>query len=132
MKKSSRHHEFATERKRDAARSVEPRVMSTSTEVRARIEQSLHTRSAPPGTSVAKIEQVAKLKGQRLWKQLRRRPSLGVLLVGGAGLALAMLTGVGELVIGVAAGYGAYQVLREGVAPSTVAKHFAEQVEKLA
>jgi hypothetical protein len=36
------------------------------------------------------------------------------------GLALAAAVGVGELTIGIAAGYAAYQVLREGVAPKAV------------
>ncbi len=89
--------------------------VDTSTEVRARIERSIHTPAA-----------------QRLWKQLKRRPSVGVAATGAAALALASLVGVGELTIALVAGYAAYQVLRDGVAPGIAAHHAVEEIEKLA
>ena len=104
--------------------------VSTSTQVRARIEETLQTRTAPPGTSLAKVEHVVKGQGARLWDQLKKRPSLGVLLAGGTGLGLAMAIGVGELAVAAIAGYAAYQVLR-GAAPSDVAREMIEELEKL-
>lgn len=106
--------------------------VDTSTEVRARIEQSLNTRSAPSGTVSARVEHGAKLAGAKLWEQLKRRPSLGVAMVGLGGVALATAVGVGELTIGIVAGYAAYQVLREGVAPMTAARGIVQAFEKLA
>lgn len=103
--------------------------VDTSTEVRARIEQSLHTRSAPKGTVMAKVEHLVKREGEKLWVQLKKRPSLGVALAGATGLAVATVVGVGELAIGLIAGYSAYQVLREGIAPKTVAKDLVENIE---
>ena len=105
--------------------------VDTSTEVRARIEQSLHTRSAPEGTARAKVEHLMKCGGERLWVQLKKRPSLGVALAGATGLAVASVVGVGELAIGLVAGYAAYQILREGVAPRAVAKDVIETIERL-
>lgn len=105
--------------------------VDVSTEVRARIEQALHTRSAPRGTAMAKVEHLVKRGGEKLWLQLKKRPSLGVVLASGAGLAIATAVGVGELTIGIIAGYAAYQVLREGIAPRTVAKDIVEEIEKV-
>lgn len=105
--------------------------IDTSTEVRARIEHSLHIRTAPRGTTTAEIEQVVKAHGGRLWAQLKKRPSLGVVLAAGTGLALAMLVGVGELGVAIATGYGAYQVLREGVAPRQAAADVVKKLEHL-
>ena len=105
--------------------------IDTSTEVRARIEHALHTRTASQGTPAARLEQRVKAEGGKLWVQLRKRPSLGVVLAGGVGLALAATVGVGELAIAIAAGYAAYQVLREGVAPRTAVENVVKEVEKL-
>jgi hypothetical protein len=105
--------------------------VDTSTEVRARIEQALHTRSAPPGTAAAKLEHLVKREGEKLWVQLKKRPSLGVALAGATGLAVATAVGVGELAIGLIAGYAAYQILREGVAPKAVAKDILEKIERV-
>jgi hypothetical protein len=104
---------------------------SISREVSERIHRSLHTRTATPGTARAKVEGVVKTAAQKVWTQLRKRPSLGVLLVGGAGIALATVTGVGELTIGIAAAYGAYQVLRQGVSPDAAVKDVIEKMERL-
>ncbi len=108
-----------------------PHWMGTGHEIRARIEHALRIRSAPPGTATAKLEQVVKEAGARIWVQLKKRPSIGVVLVGGAGLAAASAVGVGEIAIGMIAGYAAYQVLREGVSPGEAAKKIMEQIAKL-
>jgi hypothetical protein len=108
-----------------------PHLIDTSREVRARIEHALHIRSAPPGTPRAKLEQLAKEASTQVWVQLKKRPSIGVVLVGAAGLAVASVVGVGEIAIGMIAGYSAYQVLREGIAPGAAAKKVVEEIAKL-
>jgi hypothetical protein len=108
-----------------------PHWIGTGHEVRARIEHALRIRSAPPGTTSAKLEQVVKGAGARVWAQLKKRPSIGVVVVGAAGLAVASVVGVGEIAIGMITGYAAYQVLREGVSPGEAAKKIMEQIAKL-
>lgn len=108
-----------------------PRWLGTGHEVRARIEHALRIRSAPPGTATAKLEQVAKDAGARVWIQLKKRPSIGVVAVGVAGLAVASAVGVGEIAIGMIAGYAAYQVLREGVAPGEAARKIVEEIARV-
>jgi hypothetical protein len=108
-----------------------PHWIGTGHEVRARIEHALRIRRAPPGTSRAKLEHVVKEAGGRVWIQLKKRPSIGVVAVGAAGLAVASAVGVGEIAIGMIAGYAAYQVLREGVAPGEAARKIVEEIAKL-
>jgi hypothetical protein len=107
------------------------RWLGTGHEVRARIEQALRVRSAPPGTAIAKLEQVAKDAGARVWVHLKKRPSIGVVTVGIAGLAVASVVGVGEIAIGMIAAYAAYQVLREGLSPGEAAKKIIEELAKV-
>jgi hypothetical protein len=56
---------------------------------------------------------------RRLWREHRlahgAKPAVGALVAGGAGLALAMEVGVGELLVGVAASYTVYRMLRYGI-----------------
>lgn len=108
-----------------------PHWIGTGHEVRARIEHALRVRSAPPGTTTAKLEQVVKDAGARVWIQVKKRPSIGVVAVGFTGLAVASAVGVGEIAIGMIAGYAAYQVLREGVSPGEAARKVIEEVAKL-
>jgi hypothetical protein len=108
-----------------------PHWIGTGHEVRARIEHALRIRSAPPGTTIAKLEQVVKGAGARVWVQLKKRPSIGVMAVGVTGLAVASAVGVGEIAIGMIAGYAAYQVLREGVSPGEAARKVIEEIAKL-
>lgn len=108
-----------------------PHWIGTGHEVRARIEHALRIRSATPGTASAKLEQVVKDAGARAWVQLKKRPSIGVVTVGAAGLAVASVVGVGEIAIGMIAGYAAYQVLREGVSPGEAARKIIEEITKL-
>jgi len=77
-----------------------PHWIGTGHEVRARIEHALRIRSATPGTATATLEQVVKDAGARVWGQLKKRPSIGVVAVGVAGLAVASVVGVGEVAIG--------------------------------
>lgn len=101
-------------------------------DLRRRVEHSLRTRSARPGTFAARAEDGFKSAGAKVWHMLKRRPSIGVMAAGGIGLALASAVGVGELAIGLALAYGAYQVLAEGVAPKEAAKQVAQEITKLA
>jgi hypothetical protein len=105
--------------------------IDSSTEVRARIEHSLHIRNAPRGTPIGDVEHVLKTHGHRLWNQLRKRPSIGVAVVGVAGLGLALAVGVGELMIAFGAGYVAWQVLREGVPPKEAVANAIKEMREL-
>ncbi|MDF2697253.1 MAG: hypothetical protein K0S65_5636 [Labilithrix sp.] len=87
-------------------------------EVFRRVEHTLHTRSAAEGTAIAKAEEEIKSNADRVWNVLKKRPSLGVVLSGGIGLALASAVGAGEVFIAVSAAYAAYLVLREHVPPA--------------
>lgn len=98
------------------------------TEMRGRIEMALRTRFAEQGTTAAVVEDHAKHVGWRVWRAMRKRPSLGIVLVGGAGLAAATAIGVGELTIGLVLAYGAYQVLREGVPPKQAAENIIKEI----
>jgi hypothetical protein len=98
------------------------------TELRDRIDLALRTRVAEEGTAARTVEDHAKHVGWRVWRAMRRRPSLGIALVGGAGLAAAMTIGVGELTIGLVLAYGAYQVLREGVPPKQAAENIFKEI----
>jgi hypothetical protein len=108
-----------------------PHWIATGHEVRARIEHALRVRSAPRGTATATLEQVVKDAGARVWVQLKKRPSIGVAVVGVAGIAVASVVGVGEIAIGMMAGYAAYQVLREGVSPGQAARTMIEEIVKV-
>jgi len=108
-----------------------PHWIGTGHEVRARIEHALRIRSATAGTASARLEQVVKDAGARVWGQLKKRPSIGVVAVGVAGLAVASVVGVGEIAIGMIAGYAAYQVLREGVSPGEAARKIIEEIAKV-
>jgi hypothetical protein len=90
-------------------------ILTTAHEVRAAIEVALKSRTAPPGTRASRIEESMKGKLSDAWKMAKRHPSLGVLAATGVGLAAVELLGVGEIAVGVAFGYAAYQVLRKGM-----------------
>jgi hypothetical protein len=77
------------------------------------------------------VDRGAKDLGARVRIQLKQRPSIGVAAVGLTGLAVASAVGVGEIAIGMIAGYAAYQVLREGVAPGEAARKIIEEIAKL-
>jgi hypothetical protein len=108
-----------------------PHWIGTGHEVRERIEHALRIRRAPPGTAAAKLEHVVKEAGGRVWIQLKKRPSVGVVAVGAAGLVVASVVGVGEIAIAILAGYGAYQVLREGVSPGEAVRKIVEEIAKV-
>jgi hypothetical protein len=96
-------------------------------DLRERIEKSLHLRSAPKGTALAWLEERVKSGGVVMWRQIKKRPSLGVAGVAVTAIALASAVGVGELTVGAFAAYGAYLVLREGMAPREAALQVFER-----
>jgi hypothetical protein len=108
-----------------------PGPFDAASDLRARVERSLRTRSAPKGTLAARTEELVKTTGAKVWKAMKKRPSLGVLAAAAAGFALASSVGVGEVVIGIFAGYAAYQVLAEGIPVKDAAVHAAEEIGKL-
>jgi hypothetical protein len=101
--------------------------VDVATELRQRITHMLVTRRAQHGTFAANAEDKLKRGGARAWLLVKRRPSLGVVLVSGSALAVASTIGVGEIMFTLIVGYAAYQVLREGVSP----KNAAEEAVKL-
>lgn len=103
----------------------------TATDIRHRIERSLHTRSAPKGTVAAKVESALKRPGARAWLAMKKRPSIGIVAAGGAGLALASAVGVGELAIAAATAYVAYQILSEGLPPDIAVKDTLNKIEEI-
>ncbi|AKU98529.1 hypothetical protein AKJ09_05193 [Labilithrix luteola] len=103
----------------------------TATDIRHRIERSLRTRLAPKGTVAAKVESALKRRGARAWSAMKKRPSIGIVAAGGAGLALATAVGVGELAIAAATAYAAYQVLSEGLPPDIAVKETLNKIEEI-
>jgi hypothetical protein len=78
------------------------------------IDRALDRRVAPPGTLRAQAEHEVKQGGARVWRALKHRPSIGVLVIGGLAIAAADAVGVGELAMGIGLGFAAWQVLRKG------------------
>lgn len=78
------------------------------------IDHTLGRRVAPPGTLRARAEEQTKQGSARLWHSLKKRPTIGVVVLGGLAILAADAVGVGELAMGIAVAYGAWQVLRKG------------------
>jgi methylmalonyl-CoA mutase N-terminal domain/subunit len=93
------------------------------------IDRTLRHRRAPPGTLRSRAEDRAKRAGERAWIGLKKRPSLGVIGIGGLAVAAAGAVGVGELALGIAAGLAAWQVLRKGKSVEQAIEDI-ERVEK--
>jgi hypothetical protein len=72
--------------------------------------------SAPNGKFFTRFEHEVEEDFGKALAALRRRPSMGMLLVGAAAVIAAQAIGVGEVALGVALGYAAYRALRQ--APS--------------
>jgi hypothetical protein len=83
--------------------------------VRHRVERTLTSRYAPPGTPIARIEEKSKSLGLRAWKVAKRWPSVAALCGGAAMLVVADAIGVGEIVLAIGAGYAIYEVLAKNV-----------------
>jgi hypothetical protein len=80
----------------------------------AAIERSLHARRAMPGTRTATLEDRVKRAGRQTWELMKRHPSVGVVVAGGAAFGAATLLGAAELAAGAGAAYAAYQILKKG------------------
>lgn len=59
-----------------------------------------------------RVEHEVERDADKALEALRRRPSIGMLIFGGAAVLAADALGVGEVALGVAIGYAAYQALR--------------------
>lgn len=76
----------------------------------------------------ARAEDEAKRGMGRVWGELKKRPSIGVIVFGGLAIAAADAIGVGELAMGIGIGYAAWQVLRKGKSIGEALRE-AEEVE---
>jgi hypothetical protein len=65
------------------------------------------------GKFFARVEHEVEEDFGKALEALRRRPSMGMLLVGAAAVIAAQAIGVGEVALGVALGYAAYRALRQ-------------------
>ena len=76
-----------------------------------------HLASDPPGRNREPVPRYDAMR--RLWHRLRLahglKPAVGAVLIGGAVVAIAMQTGVGEFAVGALASYTAYRMLRYGI-----------------
>ncbi len=73
---------------------------------------------SPAMRATAAVENLVEHGADRLWRRLRRRPYVGVVLAGGLGVLLADFVGVGEIAIGALVAYAAYQMLAKNEPPS--------------
>src|SRR5690348_4736110 len=78
---------------------------------------------APPATA---LENVAEGTLDFVWRELKRRPYVGVVAIGVGGCALASVVGVAEVAFGVVTGYAAYQLLLNHEPPSKAVRDAAE------
>jgi hypothetical protein len=78
---------------------------------------------AHPATA---LDNVAEGMLDFVWRELKRRPYVGVAAIGAGGCALASLVGVAEIAFGVATGYAAYQLLLNQEPPSKAIRDAAE------
>ncbi len=85
-----------------------------SREISASIDRTLRQRSAPRGTWRAEAEHVIKRGCSLGVSELRRRPSIAVVLFGGLAILAADAIGIGELAMGIGVGYAAWKVFRKG------------------
>jgi hypothetical protein len=100
-----------------------------STRLRVRITHGLRMRHARPGTRAAKAEDMVKVQAEKAWHLLQKRPVAGSVLIGGLGLAVATTIGVGELALGLAFAYAAYEVLGEGMPAKEAAEQMVRELE---
>lgn len=95
-------------------------LLQLSASVGRRVEAALQVHHAPSGTFAARVEDRLLHRARQLWSKFKDHPSLGIVLSGAAGLALASAVGAGELLIAISAAYAAFLVLRRHV-PADVA-----------
>lgn len=67
---------------------------------------------------VASLDRLVARGGDAVWGELKRHPYVGVAAAGGIGIALGSVVGVGQIALGVLAGYAAYQMLTKKEPPS--------------
>lgn len=103
---------------------------SIAEHVRASLYGLLRRRVSRPGTLARSAEDGTKSAGAKLWMGLKRHPYWGVLAAGAGGTAVATALGVGEVAIGVAVAYAAFNVLARGESPEKAAQLLAREIEK--
>jgi hypothetical protein len=60
-----------------------------------------------------RAEKTLERDAEKAWGAMKKRPSLGVLILGGLVVVAADAIGVGEVALGIAVGYVAYRALRK-------------------
>jgi hypothetical protein len=98
--------------------------------VRASLYGLLRRRSSRPGTWARSAEDGTKSAGAKLWMGLKHHPYWGVLAAGIGGTALGTALGVGEVALGVAVAYAAFNVLARGESPEKAAELLAQEIER--
>jgi hypothetical protein len=81
------------------------------------IERVLTRRTTQENSPARYFEEAGKTAGSAVWNTMKKHSGTGVVVIGGAAIVLAELTGAAELAFGLAAGYAAYRVLRRGDSP---------------
>lgn len=97
-------------------------------------EEHAAKRSASPPERLIAVnmaERALERTGDHLWRVFRRRPYVGAVLAGAAGLGLASALGVAELAVAVGAGYAAYQVLKYRMSPTQAVRKAFELEEPI-
>lgn len=104
---------------------------SIAAHVRNAINSSLRRRVTDRGTVARSAESEVKRAASWVWDELRRHPYLGIAIAGVGGVAAASALGVGELAVGIAVAYGAFNVLVRGESPEEAAKALTKQIEEI-
>ncbi len=94
------------------------------------VDHTLERRLSVKGTTSRAVEDTTKHVGQRLWGSLKKHPLAGVGVLGALGVAAASVIGVGEIAIGAAVAYAAFNVLVGGESPREAARELAHELER--
>ena len=89
--------------------------------LRRDIERMLEPRAATSDARAARVQAALRSGGARAWSGLKKHTFAGTLVAAGLGLAAAELVGASEVVLALAFGYFAYEVLRKGASPEAAA-----------
>jgi hypothetical protein len=100
-----------TQGERDATARDRPRI---GRHLRREIDRLL---AGPPAEDAARATAALRRAGAHAWRAMKRHPIAATVAAAGLGLAAAELVGMPEIVLALAFGYVAYDVLREGASP---------------
>jgi len=104
--------------------SERPPIEHDRAHIARRLRRDIELMLARPATGDgrrARIQAALRAAGLRAWSGLKKHPLAGTLVAAGLGLAAAELVGAPEVVLGLAFGYFAYEVLRKGASPEAAA-----------